>query len=210
MPPQQPFSASGIRGYVCISCISKIQNPRQPRPLWLARNATSDSKPPRTKTPKARTKVPNIQQKTSDSVINYWEQDAEGNVRKNPFQDREFLGRMQRAMLDPDFDPGSLLEAMGEEGISQEDGEEEEEIYDEIERDLKEQVDKSMPWSPEEQSKMAALEAQVDAMNDEVQRILDIPNLENISEDERLKIRRELLADVPGIELDGKFVSLLG
>lgn len=113
-------------------------------------------------------------------------------------------------MLDPDFDPGSLLEAMGEEGISQEDGEEEEEIYDEIERDLKEQVDKSMPWSPEEQSKMAALEAQVDAMNDEVQRILDIPNLENISEDERLKIRRELLADVPGIELDGKFVSLLG
>jgi uncharacterized protein YicC (UPF0701 family) len=158
----------------------------------------------------ARTKVPNIQQKTSDSVINYWEQDAEGNVQKNPFQDREVLEKMQRAMLDPNFDPESLLEAMGEEGISQEDGEEEEEIYDEIERDLKEQVDKFMPWSPEEQSKMAALEAQVDAMNDEVQRILDIPNLENISEDERLKIRRELLAGVPGIEIEGKFVSLLG
>ena len=76
---------------------------------------------------------------------------------------------------------------MGQEGILEEEGEEDEEIYDQIEQDLLQQAEDSMARSSKEQSELAALEAQVDAMHDEVQRVLDMPNLENISEEERLK-----------------------
>ena len=68
------------------------------------------------KYPKLVPRCANAQQKGLGSVINYWEQDAEGNIRKNPFQDREFLERMKGAMLDKDFDPGKPPSSYGSGG----------------------------------------------------------------------------------------------
>ncbi|KAH7364580.1 hypothetical protein BKA65DRAFT_491657 [Rhexocercosporidium sp. MPI-PUGE-AT-0058] len=43
MPPPQHLLASKLRGFVCRSCLSKIQSPQRQRIQWISRSLTTDS-----------------------------------------------------------------------------------------------------------------------------------------------------------------------
>lgn len=199
MPPQQPFLASGTRGYICRSCISKLQKSYQPRSSWLARKITNDNRPRRSNT-------------TPKPVIKYWEQNGDGQRRENQFQDAAFLEKVERSIKELGDDIGDQrlqedlqeLEEVDAEDKSWEEQEEEQGLEDAYE----EYINKSMGVSNDVQSKTDAIYAQMEALDGQMRRLEDNPELENLSAEDRLRIRREALDGIPGINVEGKCYSL--
>jgi hypothetical protein len=196
MPPQQPFLASSIRGYVCRSCLSKIQKYHRPHAPWLARNVMNDNGPPGPKRLKSQKTVPDNPQTTSEPVIRYWEQTADGQRKEKGFEDDALIAKLESSIKDLEDDIGdtSLLEKVDAERNPWEEDEEEE--------DIEAALSKDMNLPPAMQAQMEAIEAQL-------RRIENDPDLENLSEEDRIKIRSELLSGVADTDTEGTFLFYL-
>jgi hypothetical protein len=76
MPPPRHFLAPRITGFICRSCLSRLEPPRTQRPPWLTRNATSKAgRPQRGNKPSP---------KDEDKVVRYYDQTPDGERREVP------------------------------------------------------------------------------------------------------------------------------
>jgi len=88
MPPSQPIFASRIRGYVCKSCLLRLQKPLRRQPPWLSRSFTSDNAASKPRLSKANKTIPQGHE-THDAEIRYFEETPDGDRREVGAEDAE-------------------------------------------------------------------------------------------------------------------------
>lgn len=201
MPPPQHLLASRIRGFVCKSCLSKLQTPQRQRAPWVAaRNISATAA-------RAKGATKDADQGQADEAepaiqVKYWEQDPEGN-RKEIFEEKE------------DDEERELKASIQQEvkHLEQKEGRPLEEVYKDImgsEDDIRLEMGKRMGELIEEgygdaafegpsDEDLAVLESkseEIEAHNDIIERYGGIDNIGDLSEEERLQLREELLPSI--------------
>jgi hypothetical protein len=192
MPPQQHLLTSGLRSYVCTSCLFKLRNSQQLQTSRLLRNATSSSRR------RHQSIIPNRQQKPGDPTIKYFDQLPGGQrkEKKGIFGDDEaLLARVESEInaLEDELggDPRSDEEREAEEKRWL-DGEEED---DDPAADIEAQISKQMNLPADTDPKMAVMEAQMERYKS--------ADLNHLTEEQRSELRRELLSGIPGYDTEG-------
>jgi hypothetical protein len=156
----------------------------------------NDNGPPGAKRLKSQTTVPKSPQTTSEPVVRYWEQTADGQRKEKGFEDDALIAKLESSIKDLEDDIGdtSLLEKVDAERSLWEE--------DEQEEDIEAALSKDMDLPPAMQAQMEAIEAQL-------RRIENDPDLEILSEEDQLRIRSELLSGVAGTDSEGTFLFYL-
>ena len=82
MPPLPPISSSRIRGFICKSCLLKLQRPQPAQPPWLARNVRTGAGAKRSKIPSAGDH--NYQSTGPEPVIKHFRLTPDGKKKELP------------------------------------------------------------------------------------------------------------------------------
>ena len=88
MPPSQPTSISRIRGYVCKSCLLRLERPLRRPPPWLSRTFTSDDGTPKSRLSKVNKSIPRRHEIRNDD-IRYFEETPDGERREVEDEDAD-------------------------------------------------------------------------------------------------------------------------
>ena len=183
MPPPQSFLASRIQGFVCRSCLSRLQAPQNPRPLWLARSFASD-KASQTKKPKSQKSSHDQRRNEIKPLIRVFDQSLDG-VRTEVNQDRQdvdeaFLESLESTIQD-------VKKEMGEEGETEEI--DDEEVQDRV---IRRHMEGMFQGEAFEDYMVSQLESQMDQLDAEVDKRLENVDVKNMSEEKLSNVREEL------------------
>jgi hypothetical protein len=181
MPPSQRLLAPRIQGFVCRSCLSKLQSPRYQRPPWLSRSVASETGH-RAKEPKVKKDSHDQPGANSESVVRIFDQTPDGmrtEVGSEP-GDEAFLESLQSAMED-------MRKEMVAEGETEEIDEEELQ-----ERVVGRHMQNMVQGDGMVDILAKELESQMEEIGAEVDRRLENVDMENMSVEGRSKIREEI------------------
>lgn len=186
MPPPQSFLTSRIRGFICRSCLSKLQVPQQQRIQWLSRNVTSDNGP-------SRRKGGSKQPVQEEAVVKYFDQTPDGNrteIQEDP-EEEAIIESLTSTIRDLENRTGQSLESL----LENPDG---------LEGILPEDPDGDIGiWSDAsgEADPLEALTLQNKELEARIRRLENVTSSKSLSLENGLKIRETLLkASADGVD----------
>ena len=182
MPPPQRLLGPRIQGFICRSCLSKLQSPRNQRPPWLSRSTASENGPLKNKQPKSKKGSHDKSAKESEPVIRVWDETPDGVriERGNEPGDGAILKKLESTIQDVRAEMAAEAET---EDIDE--GELQDRVLDRHMEDMVEGKDMVDFLADEMESQMKEIDADVD-------RRLEMMHAENMEEEEQFKVRNEL------------------
>lgn len=186
MPPPQRLLSIRIRGFVCKSCLSKLQIPRRQQIPWIGRRFASDNRPRR---PEGAYDLPN-------GTVRYFEQTPDGvRTEIDDEEDAAFMESVRKQLKDIENETGRTMDDLEDEDL--------EKILQNSSLGLEEEdLDDIFEDGSSSLREASELEDALDSMaskNEEMQAQIDLVesiDLDNISEKDRLKLRETLLKSV--------------
>jgi hypothetical protein len=120
MPPPRSLLSPRIPGFICRSCLLRRDLPRQQRPPWLVRNATTGNGPPRPVPKWGHSPPPSVVEQEPN--IRYFDQTPDGDRREvDDSAEEAFLKSIGTEMEEIDARTNAMLGIDDPGGIADED-----------------------------------------------------------------------------------------
>ncbi len=184
MPPPQHLLASRIRGFVCKSCLQKLQAPQRQRLLWASRNIS--------------TSVARLKGANKDIDVKIWDEARDGSRTElnDAVEDMQEIGKEYGISVEQ-----TIRELERESGKTMDD------LVDEDEGDLQDAMNNRMQklWKEKDISADLPSDPELDMLAESTARVqhqLELirkfsgGNIHTMSEENKVRLREALLAPV--------------